>query len=113
MSGPRLWLVLALMGLAWLLGYGLGVHSNPTIYGDVEPEGMRPFHWALAAVGGLIVLLFAGLIAYDVYAMYSDWPTLSKLGSQLRGMGIFALGLSLGFVVGSIAGHLWWPRAEG
>ena len=70
---------------------------------------MTPFHWVLAwfAVSFLISLL--GMVVYDVLMVLWDRPTFSRMGSGLPRVLVFAIGVAAGFILGAIAGHLWWP----
>ena len=69
---------------------------------------MTPFHWALAAVGGLIVLALAGLLGYTVYAMLTNRETVSGYLEDAPRAVVFFAGLAVGLAVGFLSGH-WWP----
>lgn len=72
---------------------------------------MQPLHWALTIFAGLVLVVLAGLLVYDVWAMQKGERTLSAIWSKASRLWAFAAGLVIGFVLGVIAGHLFWPVA--
>lgn len=70
---------------------------------------MTPFHWVLAWFATSVLISLLGMVVYDVLAMLWDKPTFSRMGSRLPKLWVFIIGLAVGFILGVIVGHLWWP----
>lgn len=74
---------------------------------------MTPFRWFLAVVFTLIWAVCLAAPWYSIWALYHEgYETVSQYMENLpRGVVMF-LGLFVGYIIGFICGHWWWPIAR-
>lgn len=74
---------------------------------------MTLFAWICATFGIVFGFSVAGLVIYDCYLANHNLPTISKHVADLtHNYPIIAatIGLSFGFVLGCLTGHLFFPE---
>ena len=73
---------------------------------------MTLFLWLLTALGFLLWSLAGAAMGWSIWALSHGWMTTSQFMSQLPPVWVFAVGISVGLVVGFVAGHWWWPISK-